>query len=1095
MRLQSLALVALTIAALGGCTCADSVHQTRFACESTSECLDGYVCRGGECRLDDLPSGLCFPGETQPCSPESCQRSCGEDAGWQSCAPASGPGFETNPEHCGACGRQCATRLGGALQCIGARCTCVLDEDCPSGDLCGPGGVCVMDTDPCATTACAAGTVCREGACAAVSCAQRCKVGEVCDPGSDLCRPIRACLFAVPCPDGGVCEGGPRPDGEACDDDQGCTFGDQCAAGACQGTAYSCPAPTQCQQSVACAGDGGCAVVPLLDGTGCDDGVACTAGDSCVSGVCNGSPYTCSPDQCAATSVCAGDGGCLTTPRNVGAACDDGQPCSFGDVCTAAGSCAGTPYSCPGVSQCKEAGLCLGDGGCGVVNKAEGTGCDDGLDCTSGDRCASGACVGTALTSYQDLDGDGRGALGATQMVCPLGAGYVLDGGDCDEGNANVQNTLPAALDADRDGVTATTTLDPQACVGAASTFGGRTYYRGADGGSPWLGAASATADCNDNDGDVFVSRASVLLDADRDGYTTGTAVTTCVGASSTLNGRTYYANVSGAFVYLDSSAALGSSDCNDADADVFTSRSVARDADGDGFTTTTTLSAQCTGAASVVGMRTYYADTGGAFSWLPTASSTADCNDASATVGAAVNYYVDGDGDTYGAGAPTARCAPVGGEVLNNTDCNDLDADVHTTRSVALDADNDGLTTTSTTSSQCTGDASAPINGRTYYRNTAAAFAWLATASTVTDCNDANATVLGPTSYYPDVDGDSFGSSAAAPTSRCAPVGQEVTNNSDCNDATNTEYRLVNVALDTDQDGYATAAASSVCVGASATVNGRTYYFESTVGANAYVLGTQLLGTTDCAPTNGALVAPQNNVLQDNDRDGYPFPDDTSVNVSCVGPLVTASGRNYYANGTGGWWLDRTQCIGRAGNNCPTIDCLDTDADVYQSQSVVRDQDRDGFTASSTLSSQCVGAASTFSGRTYYADTSNVGTWSAGASPSIDCYDTNASAFPGQTTYFALQRGDGSFDYDCSGTITANTASSYCSGTAPSTQTYTDGTCATTAAVVTRCTPAALALPAACGRPLAGGAVFILDALPSCVTATQASATLVGCR
>lgn len=30
------------------------------------------------------------------------------------------------------------------------------------------------------------------------------------------------------------------------------------------------------------------------------------------------------------------------------------------------------------------------------------------------------------------------------------------------------------------------------------------------------------------------------------------------------------------------------------------------------------------------------------------------------------------------------------------------------------------------------------------------------------------------------------------------------------------------------------------------------------------------------------------------------------------------------------------------------------------------------------------------------------------------DCYDNNASAKPGQTTYFATDRGDGSFDFDC---------------------------------------------------------------------------------
>ena len=35
----------------------------------------------------------------------------------------------------------------------------------------------------------------------------------------------------------------------------------------------------------------------------------------------------------------------------------------------------------------------------------------------------------------------------------------------------------------------------------------------------------------------------------------------------------------------------------------------------------------------------------------------------------------------------------------------------------------------------------------------------------------------------------------------------------------------------------------------------------------------------------------------------------------------------------------------------------------------------------------------------------------------SDDCYDSNANAKPGQTTCYTTNRGDGSFDYDCSGT------------------------------------------------------------------------------
>ncbi len=36
-----------------------------------------------------------------------------------------------------------------------------------------------------------------------------------------------------------------------------------------------------------------------------------------------------------------------------------------------------------------------------------------------------------------------------------------------------------------------------------------------------------------------------------------------------------------------------------------------------------------------------------------------------------------------------------------------------------------------------------------------------------------------------------------------------------------------------------------------------------------------------------------------------------------------------------------------------------------------------------------------------------------------VDCYDNNADVYPGQTTFFAVNRGDGSFDFNCDGVET----------------------------------------------------------------------------
>ncbi|MDP2273850.1 MAG: hypothetical protein Q8K32_24125 [Archangium sp.] len=1023
MRSFQRVLLAIAVAALGGCTCADTVSRTRFACEASTDCLPGNACRGGECRADDIAEGSCFPGERQTCAVASCERPCGEDGGWASCAPASGPGFERNPLHCGECGRRCSDRLGDALTCIDSRCTCVADFDCPSGDVCMPGGVCVMNTDSCAKVTCAVGSVCRAGTCAPVPCADGCKAGEVCDEASSSCRLILPCRLAEPCGDGGICEGAPQPDGERCSDGVACTFADTCTAGACSGTPYACPAPDQCQQALACAGDGGCEVTPVADGTTCDDGVACTFNDQCTGGTCGGAAYTCMPNQCASTSVCAGDGGCDVTPRNVGTGCDDGVGCTFGDLCSPAGFCTGTSYSCPGVTACREAGLCLGDGGCDVVNKPDNTSCDDGLACSTGDTCSNGVCSGIPGTTYLDADNDGRGDLTMPQTLCPAPAGYVADGGDCNDSNAFVQDLLPAARDADQDGVTATTTLDPTACVGPPTTVNGRTYYRSSTGDYSWLASASAMADCNDADDDVFETRPMMVLDADRDGYSTGATLSACVGVSSVINGRTYYANTTGAFVYLDLSAAVGSGDCLDSDPDVFTSRPAALDADHDGFTTTTSTSTQCVGASSVINTRTYYNDTSGNPNWLGSASPTADCNDGNASITGPSSYYVDTDGDGFGAGAAIARCMPVAGEVSNNTDCDDSNGSIHTTRSVATDADQDSFTTTTTTASRCAG-SSAVVNGRTYYRDAANALSLLAAASAAIDCNDADGSVF-PQTYYLDGDGDGRGLTAS-PQVQCPRQTGWAATGGDCNDASAMVFQTVTVFDDTDQDGFTNGAATAVCVGSTSVVNGRTYY-RSISGALPYI--TTSLGS-DCNTSSGALFTSRNNMVPDDDRDGYPAS--VTDAPQCTGASSTLSGRTYYADGTGGYWMGRGDCIQTTGSNC--------------------------------------------------------------SASFVDCYDLNSNARFGQTTYFVVHRGDGSFDYDCVGGTTANTTATYCASTTAGVTLFTDGACVTSSGTGATCdSPTPFALPGACGKFSEGAGTFTLQGV--CTASTVPTTTQIGCR
>ena len=107
--------------------------------------------------------------------------------------------------------------------------------------------------------------------------------------------------------------------------------------------------------------------------------------------------------------------------------------------------------------------------------------------------------------------------------------------------------------------------------------------------------------------------------------------------------------------------------------------------------------------------------------------------------------YYADADGDTYGnpASSITSNSStPPAGYVVDNTDCNDNNAAIHpgaTEQCNGIDDNCDGLVD----------------NGITY------------------------------TTYYPDADGDGYGSSLSSGTSMCSNPGAGYsTNNTDCNDA-----------------------------------------------------------------------------------------------------------------------------------------------------------------------------------------------------------------------------------------------------------------------------------------------------------------------
>lgn len=228
-----------------------------------------------------------------------------------------------------------------------------------------------------------------------------------------------------------------------CDDANPCTV-DDCQVngdvGTCTHTAVQCqPTGNPCKVRECNPANGQCELKNQTDGTACQDGLYCTEDDSCQAGTCAGGPAK----DCAYLN-----GNCLVgvcdealdscKPQTLtnGESCDAGEPCLEGDYCNANGNCQqGNVPACPCTSNadCVDDGnKCNGilghcnlgtgfcelsqpevdcyatnpplpeckvyqciplTGACVEKNAPNFSPCEDGLFCTVGDYCESGACL------------------------------------------------------------------------------------------------------------------------------------------------------------------------------------------------------------------------------------------------------------------------------------------------------------------------------------------------------------------------------------------------------------------------------------------------------------------------------------------------------------------------------------------------------------------------------------------------------------------------------------------------------------------------------------------------------------------------------
>ncbi len=143
--------------------------------------------------------------------------------------------------------------------------------------------------------------VCHIWRCVACQCVDSIAFGIACDTGNP-------CTSGT-CNAAGICSDVMAVVGHVCDDQNGCTKGDQCTeSGKCEGVTSCPPTSGNCKIAACEPKVGVCYLVPDLtvDGSACDDANACTTGETCKSGVCaNGVAVICpAGQQCGTYDGC-----------------------------------------------------------------------------------------------------------------------------------------------------------------------------------------------------------------------------------------------------------------------------------------------------------------------------------------------------------------------------------------------------------------------------------------------------------------------------------------------------------------------------------------------------------------------------------------------------------------------------------------------------------------------------------------------------------------------------------------------------------------------------------------------------------------------
>ncbi len=401
------------------CNADDNPCTVNDACDKTGKCVSGpdKACTSS----DQCTKGKCEPTGSNP---GACKYT------FQATFPCNDGNACTDVDKCDQ----------GKGDCVGTVKTCDDQKPC-TADSCDPLKDCQHSptlTTPCNDDdACTTKDTCDKGVCVGVTLDPTkpkgiggCNDENPCT--TDLCNPAIGCQN--------------KPDNQdKCDDGNPCTQGDICSVGTCKagtnicactadsdckskedgnlcnGTLYcdKSAAPYQCKVNpvtiVECStandgqckattcdpANGQCVTVNKTNGQDCDaDKTVCTDKDACADGKCVvgkiivcDDKNPCTKDSCDAIKGCVFDYN--TDPCNA-----DDSACTVGDICKGGSCIAGSKKVCDDNEECTKDSCTAADGKC--VYDALTTPCEDGNNCTIGDKCGGGKCVAGAGPTCDD---------------------------------------------------------------------------------------------------------------------------------------------------------------------------------------------------------------------------------------------------------------------------------------------------------------------------------------------------------------------------------------------------------------------------------------------------------------------------------------------------------------------------------------------------------------------------------------------------------------------------------------------------------------------------------------------------------------------